>query len=165
MSRTNSSRLRQPLGLVLVAGLVLSMGACDGGSASSASASAVQGTTTAPPDAPGGTPTGTPTDGATAPDSESATSSLTPLRAPVIARAVPNSLFGLHVLSGLFFPRITAGSALLWIAARHVWSSNYVKAGPNARYSGIAASHIICLLGWLGASVAGGLRLAGHVNF
>ena len=72
---------------------------------------------------------------------------------------------GLHVLSGLFFPRITAGSALLWIAARHVWSSNYVKAGPNARYSGIAASHIICLLGWLGASVAGGLRLAGHVNF
>ena len=111
MSRTNSSSLRQPLGLVLVAGLVLSIGACDGGSASSASASAVQATTTvAPPDAstgtPSGTPTGTPTDGATA------TSSLTPLRAPVIARAVPKSLFGLHVLSGT--PAVTAGSWRLW---------------------------------------------------
>lgn len=39
----------------------------------------------------------------------------------------------LHVLSGLFFPVPTAASAVLWIAARHVWASNYVKSGPNAR--------------------------------
>ena len=72
---------------------------------------------------------------------------------------------GLHVLSGLFFPRATAASAVLWIAARHVWSTNYMKNGANARYNGIAGTHILCLLGWLGAAVAGGLRMAGHVKF
>jgi glutathione S-transferase len=63
----------------------------------------------------------------------------------------------LHILSGLFFPRVTAASGALWILCRHVWASNYVSKGPNGRYGGIAGLHILCLLGWFGASVYGGL--------
>ena len=37
------------------------------------------------------------------------------------------SALGLHVLSGIFYPVPTAASAVLWIAARHSWSSNYVS--------------------------------------
>ena len=107
MSRIKSSRMRQPLGFVLVAGLVLSVGACDGGSASSASA--VNGPTSA---APLTTSTGTLTGGATATDASTATSSLTPLRTPEVARPVRDSLFGLHALSGT--PTVTAGSWRLW---------------------------------------------------
>ena len=75
------------------------------------------------------------------------------------------SVLGLHVLSGLFYPKATAASAALWIAARHVWARNYVTQGANARYGGIAGLHIFCVLGWLGASVAGGLRLTGLIKF
>jgi hypothetical protein len=70
------------------------------------------------------------------------------------------SALGLHVLSGLFFPKITAASSLVWIFARHVWASNYITSGANARYGGIAGLHVVCLLGWLGASVYGGWAMA-----
>jgi hypothetical protein len=67
---------------------------------------------------------------------------------------------GLHVLAGLFFPAPVAASSALWIAARHVWASNYATVGPNGRYGGIAGLHAACLLGWFGAAVYGGLKLA-----
>jgi hypothetical protein len=72
---------------------------------------------------------------------------------------------GLHVLSGLFFPLYTSVSSVVWIGARSVWASNYAKDGPNARYNGIAGLHALCLLGWLGSSVFGGLRMAQLIKF
>ena len=76
-----------------------------------------------------------------------------------LVESFPSAL-GLHVLSGLFFPKITAASSLVWILARHAWSSNYVTSGANARYNGIAALHAVCLLGWFGASIYGGWSMA-----
>ena len=67
---------------------------------------------------------------------------------------------GLHVLGGLFFPAPVAASSALWIAARHVWASNYSKDGPNGRYGGIAGLHAACLLGWFGAAMYGGMKMA-----
>ena len=71
----------------------------------------------------------------------------------------------LQVLAGLFFPRVSSGLAVLWIGARHIWATNYIKGGPENRYGGLAGLHIVSVLGWLGMAVAGGLKLAGVVTY
>ena len=71
----------------------------------------------------------------------------------------------LQVLAGLYFPRVSSGLAVLWIAARHVWAKNYISGGPENRYSGLAGLHIVSVLGWFGMAVAGGLKLTGLVSF
>jgi len=75
------------------------------------------------------------------------------------------SVLGLHLLSGICFPKITAASSLLWLVSRYAWASNYSKDGPDARYRVLSSLHLLCIIGWLGGSVASGLRVAGFLKF
>ena len=81
-----------------------------------------------------------------------------------LVESFPSAL-GLHFLGGLYFPIPSASLAVLWIVCRHIWSINYKKGGPEARYNGIAAGHALALLGWFGMGVAGGLKLSGLLKW
>ena len=70
----------------------------------------------------------------------------------------------LHALAGVYFPRAAAINALVWIGARHIWSQNYIKRGPENRYDGIAVLHQLSTVGWLGMAIAGGLKLSGLIS-
>jgi glutathione S-transferase len=70
---------------------------------------------------------------------------------------------GLQVLAGVFYPLPAAALALPWIAARHVWSTNYMTSGPEARYSGIAGLSMLSVLGWTGLAIAGSVKMIGSL--
>ena len=63
--------------------------------------------------------------------------------------------------SQTYFPATAAALAVPWLVARHVWGMNYVGAGPEGRYNGIAAVHQLCTLAWFGMAVAGSLKASG----
>jgi hypothetical protein len=71
------------------------------------------------------------------------------------------SIITLQLCAGAYFPRAAAALAVPWLVARHVWGVNYVTAGPEGRYNGIAAVHQLCAISWLGLAVAGSLKAAG----
>lgn len=74
------------------------------------------------------------------------------------------SILTLHLVAGLYFPRAAAAAAVPWLVARHIWGVNYVSAGPEGRYNGIAMLHQVCLLSWLGMAVAGSLKASGLIT-
>lgn len=67
-------------------------------------------------------------------------------------------------LSAVYFPRASAALAVVWVAAKHQASSNYIAGGPENRYASFAGLHALALLSWLGLSVAGGLKLSGLIT-
>ena len=71
------------------------------------------------------------------------------------------SLITLQLCAGAYFPATAAALAVPWLVARHVWGMNYVGAGPEGRYNGIAAVHQLCTLAWFGMAVAGSLKASG----
>ena len=75
-----------------------------------------------------------------------------------------STIITLQLCAGAYFPRAAAALAVPWIVARHVWGVNYVTAGPEGRYNGIAAVHQLCLLSWFGLAVAGSLKAAGWLT-
>ena len=74
------------------------------------------------------------------------------------------SIITLHLVAGVYFPRAAAFAAVPWLVARHIWGMNYVSAGPEGRYNGIAALHQLCLLSWFGMAVAGSLKATGAIT-
>jgi hypothetical protein len=74
------------------------------------------------------------------------------------------SILALHLVAGVYFPRAAAAAAVPWLVARHIWGMNYVSAGPEGRYNGIAALHQLCLISWFGMAVAGSLKAAGLIT-
>lgn len=70
----------------------------------------------------------------------------------------------LQTLASVYFPKSAAALALVWIAGRHTLSSNYKTNGPEARYGGIAGTHMLVSVAWLAMAVAGGLKLSGLVS-
>ena len=74
------------------------------------------------------------------------------------------SLITLHLLAGAYFPRASAALAVPWLVARHIWGVNYISAGPEGRYNGIAVLHQLCMLSWFGMAVAGSLKASGVVS-
>ena len=68
---------------------------------------------------------------------------------------------GLSLLAGVYYPKASAGLSVIWIVSQHVWATNYQAGGAESRYASIAGLGGISLLGWLGLSTAGGLKLLG----
>lgn len=68
---------------------------------------------------------------------------------------------GLNLLSGIYFPKTSAALSVLWIIAQHIWARNYMQGGAENRYASIAGLGTVSMLGWLGLTVAGGLKLIG----
>jgi glutathione S-transferase len=61
------------------------------------------------------------------------------------------------LLSGLYFPRISAYSALAYCLGREIFAAGYMSKGPNHRIYG-ALILDVALLTMLGAAVTGAVR-------
>lgn len=68
-----------------------------------------------------------------------------------------------QLFSGLFFPRTAALLGVAYLVGRQLYSSLYVKKGPDGRYMG-ALLLDVALISQLGMVVYGCLRTLGYVN-
>lgn len=71
----------------------------------------------------------------------------------------------LHGLAGVYFPGYASILGVAWLVGKESLSSNYIKGGPENRYSGFSAVHAFATLGMFSLTIAGGLKLAGIVTF
>jgi len=82
-----------------------------------------------------------------------------PLHSPVCA----NTRSREQLLSGLFYPRVSAALGLVNVVGRLVYGILYRKYGPSGRLLG-AGLVDLALLGLFGTALYGGFQLAGGVN-
>ena len=80
----------------------------------------------------------------------------------LVEAAVP--LMTLHLMAGVYWPVASAAIMPVYIIARHIWSTNYMSGGPEARYNSVAVLHQLAFLSWFGMTIAGGIKLTGLIK-